>query len=101
MSRMNDPSMQPEQGSEHAQGLHDVGSQVRQAAHQQYEQIRDTAGEYYQQGREMASEYYQQGREKAMEWQHTIEDSIRQQPIRSCLIAAGIGVLFGFLWRRS
>jgi ElaB/YqjD/DUF883 family membrane-anchored ribosome-binding protein len=73
-----------------ASNLRDVGSQVREAAAQQYQQVRDSA-----------QEYYEQGREKAMEWQHQVEDYVREQPIKSILIAAGVGALLGILWKRS
>lgn len=96
MSRIDDPSIQQGNAGEQTQQrdvgqqLRDVGSQVRDAAQQQYTQLRDSA-----------NEYYQQGRERAMEWEQNFEDYVREQPMKSVLIAAGIGCIIGFLWRRS
>ena len=37
----------------------------------------------------------------AMEWEQNLESYVQDQPIKSLLIAAGVGALLGFLWRRS
>ena len=93
MSRMDQPQSTGEQVSETAaqmgQNIGERTQQMRQAAQEQLGQIRQSA-----------TEYYQQGRERAMEWQHNMEDYVREQPIRSILMAAGVGVLIGILWRR-
>ena len=107
MSRIENPAQKgtvdqlKEKAQEVGQGLRDIGQQAKQAASEQIGQIRDTASEYYQQGREKAAEYYEQGREKAMELEQNLEGYIREQPVKSVLIAAGIGLLLGMLWRRS
>jgi ElaB/YqjD/DUF883 family membrane-anchored ribosome-binding protein len=73
-----------------ATNLRDMGSQVRDAASEKYENIKETA-----------SEYYQAGRDKAAQWENQIEDYVREQPIKSLLMAAGVGILLGILWKRS
>ena len=106
MSRMNDPQMGEQgggnpgagsatgqlrdQASQVANNLRDMGSSVRDAATEQYEHLRDTA-----------MDYYDQGREKAQQWTQDLEGYVREQPIKSVMIAAGIGLLLGILWRRS
>ena len=77
------------------------GEQLRSAAKEQVEHLRENAEEYYEQGRQMAGEYYDQGRQKAMEWSEEVENYVREQPMKSVLIAAGVGLVLGFLWRRS
>ena len=72
------------------ENLRDLGSQVRDSATQQYEQLRD-----------QASEYYERGRERAMEMEQSLEQYVQEKPIQSLLIAAGIGMLLGILWKRS
>lgn len=94
MSRMNDPMQSQgqsstEQSSGVAQNLRDMGQQVKEKAQEQFETLRQSA-----------SEYYEQGRDKAMEWEHNVEDYIREQPMKSVLIAAGVGLVLGFIWRR-
>jgi ElaB/YqjD/DUF883 family membrane-anchored ribosome-binding protein len=61
----------------------------------------DAAQEKFNEMRDQASEYYEQGRQRAMEWEHSLEDYVQQQPIKALLIAAGVGAMLGFLWRRS
>lgn len=88
------PSMSSEgetgQTGELGQNIRDMGQQVKEAAREQMGRIRDSAGEYYE-----------TGREKALEWEHRFEDYVREQPVKSMLIAAGVGLFLGVLWRRS
>ena len=99
MSRMGDTGNQGEAGqgggvtetaSQVGQNLRELGGQVRDVASQKYEQLRDSAGDYYQ-----------QGRERAQEWEQNIEDYVREKPLQAVLMAAGVGVLLGLLWKRS
>jgi ElaB/YqjD/DUF883 family membrane-anchored ribosome-binding protein len=106
MSRLDNPSNQGGAGAveqikgkaqEAKEKLREMGS----AASQQVNELKESATEYYQQGREKAQEYYEQGRQKAMELEQNLEEYVREQPIKSVMIAAGIGLLLGILWRRS
>jgi len=90
MSRIDDPTrQQSQQAGGAAQSLRDMGRQVKETAHEKLQNLRETA-----------SEYYEQGREKAMEWEQNFENYVREQPIKSVLIAAGVGLVLGFVWRR-
>ena len=97
MSRMDDSGTQEQQGggqmretAQHVQeNLRNLGSQVRDAATEKYSQLRD-----------QASEYYEQGRQRAMEMEQTLEDYVQEKPIQALLIAAGVGMLLGILWKR-
>jgi ElaB/YqjD/DUF883 family membrane-anchored ribosome-binding protein len=75
--------------SEAASSVRDMGQQAYDAATEKYENVRDSA-----------AEYYQAGREKAMEWESQIESYVREQPIKSLLMAAGVGCLLGMIWKR-
>ena len=98
MSRMGDTGNQPgqgqggltEQAQQVGQNLRDLGGQVRDAAREKYSQLSD-----------QAQEYYQQGRQKAEEWEQNLESYIQEKPLQAVLIAAGVGVLLGLLWKRS
>ena len=79
-----------ETASQVGQNLRDMGSQVKEQASQAYGQLRD-----------QAADYYEQGRQRAQEWEQGLEDYVQQKPIQSLLIAAGVGMLLGMLWRRS
>lgn len=61
---------------------------------------RDAAKEQIGQMGENVSEMYEQGREKAHDVQRTLEQFILDQPLKSLLIAAGVGLLFGRFWMR-
>ena len=97
MSRTNDPTQQgqsaaraiKETASEVGENIRNIGSQVRDQATQQYQQMRDQAGEYYE-----------QGRQRAMEMEQSLEEYVQEKPVQALMIAAGVGMLLGLLWRR-
>ena len=70
-------------------------------ARKTYDAARDKAQQVMGQARERASEYYQQGKEKAADYTGRVEDMVREQPIKSVLIAIGAGLLLGMLFRRK
>lgn len=98
MSRMNDPMGQGgsptdqlrDKAGEVGQNLRDIGGQVRDAANEKYGQLRD-----------QAVGYYNQGRETAQQWEQGLEDYVQEKPVQAILIAAGVGLLLGLLWKRS
>src|SRR4029079_15803725 len=73
-----------QQAKDMGANLKDMGSSVKAAAQEQIERVRDTA-----------TEYYEQGRDKFMEAEDGFEEYVRAQPLKSILIAAGLGYLIG------
>jgi ElaB/YqjD/DUF883 family membrane-anchored ribosome-binding protein len=71
------------------QNLRDLGGQVREAAKEKYEQLTD-----------QARSYYDEGRRAAQEWEQGFESFIQDKPMQAVLIAAGVGLLLGLLWKR-
>jgi len=61
---------------------------------------KDAAQEKVDEARQAATDYYGQGRERAGEMEDQLVEYIREKPIKSMLIAAGIGAFFGFFWSR-
>jgi ElaB/YqjD/DUF883 family membrane-anchored ribosome-binding protein len=59
---------------------------------------RDATQEKLGELRENASGYYQQGQDKVQGVVSAVEQSIVQQPLKSVLIAVGIGLVLGRLW---
>ncbi len=59
---------------------------------------RDAAREKVEELRENASGYYQQSQEKVQGVVSSFEQSIVQQPLKSVLIAVGVGLVLGRLW---
>jgi ElaB/YqjD/DUF883 family membrane-anchored ribosome-binding protein len=97
MSRINDPSNSGsgtdqlrDKAAEVTQNLRDIGGQVRDAASEKYSQLRD-----------QASEYYNQSKEAATQWEQSLESYVQEKPLQAVLIAAGVGLLLGLLWKRS
>ena len=76
------------------------GSSTAEAARKTYDAARDKAQQVMGQARERAGEYYQQGRDKAAEYEGRVEEMVREQPIKSVLIAIGAGLVLGMLLRR-
>ena len=100
MSRMNEPG-----GQEQAQGqgggqLGESAAQVQQNLREMGTQVRDAATEKYNELRDQAQQYYEQGRARAEEWEQSLESYVHEKPIQSLLIAAGVGMLLGILWKR-
>jgi ElaB/YqjD/DUF883 family membrane-anchored ribosome-binding protein len=61
---------------------------------------KDAAREKLGDARETATEYYQHGRRRAGEVEAQLVDYVRTKPLKSVLIAAGIGALIGILASR-
>lgn len=76
--------------SQVGENLRDLGGQVRDAAKEKYEELSGEAKAYYDQGRDMAHE-----------WEDGLENYVREKPLQAVLIAAGVGLLLGALWKRS
>jgi ElaB/YqjD/DUF883 family membrane-anchored ribosome-binding protein len=73
-----------------------LGEQAQQWQESATKMAQDT----YSNVRDSASEYIQQGRERAMQLEESVETFIHDQPLKSILIAAGIGFACGFLLMR-
>ena len=71
------------------QDIRELGGMAREMAQEKVEQLRTGA-----------SEYYEEGRDKVQQVEHGFERFVREQPVKSILIAAGLGVLLGGLWMR-
>ncbi len=74
----------------------EIGSQLRGKA----QDMSTQAQELGTQAKETVSEYYEQGRETIRTLPKTMEAQIRARPLEAVLVAAGVGLLLGLLWRR-
>ena len=79
-----------EKASNVGQNLRDMGQHARDVATDKYEQLRD-----------QAQDYYEQGRDKAVEWEQSLEHFVHEKPLQAMLMAAGVGVVLGLLWKRG
>jgi ElaB/YqjD/DUF883 family membrane-anchored ribosome-binding protein len=91
-----------DQGSTSSAGqtFKDTANQVSQTLRDAGAQVRDAAQEKMRDVRDHANEYYEQGRDRAMEWEQGLESYVKEKPLQSLMIAAGVGVILGLLWKR-
>jgi ElaB/YqjD/DUF883 family membrane-anchored ribosome-binding protein len=61
---------------------------------------KDAAREKFGEAREAATDYYEQGRKRVGDYETQLVDYVRMKPLKSVLIAAGIGALIGILASR-
>jgi ElaB/YqjD/DUF883 family membrane-anchored ribosome-binding protein len=59
------------------------------------ERVVDTARETIEDVKDKASDLYQEGVDKTRELGEYLSDTIREKPIQSVLLAAGVGLLLG------
>jgi ElaB/YqjD/DUF883 family membrane-anchored ribosome-binding protein len=62
-----------------------MADKLRRAGGEMYDEVRDS---------------FEHGRETMRHWEEGLERFIQEKPLRSVLIAAGVGWLIGAIWRR-
>jgi ElaB/YqjD/DUF883 family membrane-anchored ribosome-binding protein len=63
-------------------------------------QAREAAGDALEQARDSAGELYDEGRERMLDLAGSVRETVRDQPLRSLLVAMGIGCVFGAFFMR-
>lgn len=61
---------------------------------------KDLAGDAAEFISKNAGDYYKQGVQEARKMEKSIEGKIKEKPLQAVLIAAGIGLVLGALWKR-
>ena len=69
--------------------FHEVGDAAKRIATDSVEALRETA-----------NQYLDQGRSRARELGDSVQTRVQEKPVKSLLIAAGLGFLLGALWIR-
>jgi ElaB/YqjD/DUF883 family membrane-anchored ribosome-binding protein len=95
MSRTSEPSASAadqlkESAQQVTENLRTIGATARGAANEKISDLK-----------QQATDYYEQGRQSAQEWEQGLEQYVQEKPIQSLLIAAGVGLVLGMLWKRS
>ena len=72
------------------------GSQGRDTTQEVSTQITETTRHVG----EAASQVYEQGRQQLAGLEQSLEENIRAKPLQSVVLATGIGLLLGLLWRK-
>jgi ElaB/YqjD/DUF883 family membrane-anchored ribosome-binding protein len=80
--------------------VQEMGAQARDWAEEVGGQIKEGAQGAMRQVSTSAAQLSEQGREAMGQLEKTLEESIRNRPLQAVLIAAGIGMLVGLLWRK-
>ena len=92
-------------GTQVKETVQDMGTYVKETAQNVGTQVQETVQDMGTQAKETiqaaGTQVYEQGRESLQDLNRTIEGQIRQRPLQALLVAGGIGVLLGLLWRRS
>ncbi|MDB5297471.1 MAG: hypothetical protein JWO31_3454 [Phycisphaerales bacterium] len=73
---------------------------LRDQATEKAGQLKDQASAMYDQGKEQAQQYYDQGKAALGQYEESLESYIREKPLQSVLIAAGVGAVLGILMKR-
>ena len=76
--------------SETRENLADMGHLAKEAVQDKFEELKDRA-----------AAKYGEGKEKGQELEESFARRVRAAPMKSVLIAAGVGLALGFLWRRG
>jgi ElaB/YqjD/DUF883 family membrane-anchored ribosome-binding protein len=77
--------------------LAEARDNIADVAHTAKDAVTDT----FHSLRDRASIKYDEGKEKVGEYRDQLAECVRESPMKSVLIAAGVGLALGFLWRRS
>ena len=77
------------QAKEVGKDIQEMGGTAVEALEEKFGELRDTA-----------AEYYEQGKGKFREVERSFEKFVKEQPLKSVLIAAAAGWLFGRFWMR-
>jgi ElaB/YqjD/DUF883 family membrane-anchored ribosome-binding protein len=96
------------QGRDHAQELgaqvqeriQEIGTQVHNWAQEVGSQLKEGAQEAMHRAEASASQLSEQGHEAVGQLEKALEDYIRAKPLQSLMIAAGVGLVVGWLWRK-
>ena len=73
--------------------------QLRVKASELGDVTKDLASDTFDYISKNAGEYYKQGVDGARKMEKTIEGKIKDKPLQSVLVAAGIGLVLGALWK--
>jgi ElaB/YqjD/DUF883 family membrane-anchored ribosome-binding protein len=89
-----------ELGTQVREHVQELGAQVRNWTQEVGDQLKEGAQQAMRQAETSASQLSAQGREAVGEIEKTLEDYIRAKPLQSLMMAAGVGIIVGLLWRK-
>lgn len=84
-----------------AGAVKDAASSVRHTAEDVGRNIRDAAEHTYEAVGRGTRRSYEWSRDHAREWSGDVDSYVRRKPLNAALIAGGVGILLGVLWKRK
>lgn len=72
----------------------------KDALRDQAQQVKEDVREMGRLAKQAATDQVERARDRGLELEDQVLDYVRAQPLKSVLIAAGVGVVLGFVWRR-
>ncbi len=84
----------------HIRELQDTTHALREDVQKLGKISKEVAYETLDHLRENAAGYYKEGLDKAKSMEHNLEEQIQKHPLRSVLIAAGVGCFLGILMKK-
>lgn len=87
--------------SQIADDFHEMGDAARRIAGGSVDALRETARDYCERGQSRAQSLYEQGQSRARNLGEGMKTRVQDQPVKSLLIAAGIGFIAACLFRRK
>jgi ElaB/YqjD/DUF883 family membrane-anchored ribosome-binding protein len=94
------PSHHSQTDSSAADELKDKASEIGHNIRELGGKLGDAAQEQYVGFRDRAAGYFENGRERVRKVEEGVESYIQEKPVQALLMAAGVGMLLGWLWRR-
>lgn len=80
--------------------LHDGGVEIKQTLGHMAHDSKDAIGQMFQDGKSRVGHLVDEGQARVADWKSEISKAVRERPIQSLLIAAGVGAVLGMLLRR-
>jgi len=81
--------------------LRELGHTAKEVAREKLGEAKQKAAGVVDESKQRTAEYYQRGKQEAARFEDQVETYIRENPLKSVMIATGLGVVLGmFLSRR-
>lgn len=76
--------------------LHEAGAHIGEAALA----AKDAARAGLEQLKEGAADSYERGKERIESFEESLRRQVKREPLKSVLVAAAVGLVVGFVWKR-
>lgn len=80
--------------------LHDGAVEIKQALGHMAHDGKGAIGQMVHEGRSRVADLVDEGQARVVDWKSGIDKAVRERPMQSLLIVAGIGAVLGMLLRR-